>query len=42
MHMQISSNPVVQAFNDFKILMHTSKGEQIGLKFLFFQFRLVR
>ena len=26
MHMQISCKPVVQACDDFKILMHTSKG----------------
>ena len=38
MHMQISSKPVVQACNDFEILMHTLKGEQINLKFLFIQF----
>ena len=25
-HMQISCKPVVQACNDFEILMHTSKG----------------
>ena len=42
MHTQISYKPVVQACNDFKILMHTSKGEQINFKFLFIQFRLVR
>ena len=38
MHMQISSKPVVQACNDFEILMHTLKGEKINLKFLFIQF----
>ena len=27
--MQISSKPVVQACDNFEILMHTSKGEQI-------------
>ena len=34
--MQISYKPVVQACHDFKILMHTSKGEEINFKFLFF------
>ena len=29
-HMQICSKPVVQACDDFQILMHTSKGEQIN------------
>ena len=33
--MQISSKPVVQAHDDFEILMHTSKGEQINFLFLF-------
>ena len=42
MHMQISCKPIVQAYNDFEILMHTSKGEQINFMFLFIQFRLVR
>ena len=37
-NMQISSKPVIQACNDFKILMHTSKGEQINFTFLFIQF----
>ena len=37
-----SYKPVVQAWHDFIILMHTSKGEQINFKFLFVQFRLVR
>ena len=37
-HMQISSKPVVQAWDDFEILMQTSKGEQINVKFLFIQF----
>ena len=32
--MQTSSKPVVQACDDFKILMHTSKGEKINFKFL--------
>ena len=32
--MQTSSKPVVQACDDFKILMHISKGEQINFKFL--------
>ena len=41
-HMQISYKPVVQACHDFKILMHTSKGEEINFKFLFIQFRFVR
>ena len=30
--MQISNKPVVQACHDFKILMHTSKGEEINFK----------
>ena len=42
MHMQISSKPVVQDCNDFEILMHSSKGKEISLKFLFIQFRFVR
>ena len=33
--MQISYKPVVQAYHDFKILMHTSKGEEINFKFIF-------
>ena len=33
-HMQISYKPVVQACHDFKILMYTSKGEEINFKFL--------
>ena len=37
-HMQIPSNSVVQTCDDFEILMHTSKGEQINFKFLFIQF----
>ena len=37
-HMQIPSKPVVQAYDDFEILMHTSRGEQINFKFLFIQF----
>ena len=37
-HMQISSKPVVQACDNFEILMHTSKGEQKNFKFLFIQF----
>ena len=37
-HMQISSVSVVQACNDFEILMHTSNEEQINFKFLFIQF----
>ena len=41
-HMQISNKPVVQACHDFKILTHTSKGEEINFKFLFIQFRFVR
>ena len=36
--MQISSKAVLQACNDFRILMHTSKGEQMNFKFLFIQF----
>ena len=28
MHLQISSKPIVQACNDFEVLLHTSKGEQ--------------
>ena len=36
--MQISSKPVVQACDNFEILMHTSKGEQKNFKFLFIQF----
>ena len=36
--MQISSVSVVQACNDFEILMHTSNEEQINFKFLFIQF----
>ena len=38
--MQISYKPVVQAWPDFIILMHTS--EQLNFKFLFLQFRLVK
>ena len=38
MHMHISYKPVVQESDDFEILMHTSKGEQINFKFLFIQF----
>ena len=38
MQIQISSKPVVQACNDFEILMHTSKGEQINIKSLIIQF----
>ena len=33
---------VVQVFDDFEILMHTSKGYQINFKFLFIQFGLKR
>ena len=40
--MQISSKPVVQACDDFIILMHASKVKQINFKFLFIKFRLVR
>ena len=39
-HMQISNKPVVQACHDFKILMHTSKGEEINFKFLLFSLGL--
>ena len=42
MHMQIFYKPVVKACDDFEILMHTSKREQVSLKFPFIQFRLVR
>ena len=38
MHMQISVKLVAEACDDFKILTHTSKGEQISFKFLFIQF----
>ena len=38
--MQISYKPVVQACHDFKILMHTSKGEEINFKFLLFSLGL--
>ena len=38
MHMQISVKLVAEACDDFKILTHTSKGEQINFKFLFIQF----
>ena len=38
----ISYNPVGRACHDFKILMHTSKGEEINFKFLFIQFKFVR
>ena len=41
-HMQIAYKPVGQACHDFKILMHSSKGEEINFKFLFIQFRFVR
>ena len=41
MHMQISVKLVAEACDDFKILTHTSKGEQINFKFLLFQFMLV-
>ena len=37
--MQISHKPVVQACYDFKILMHTSKGEEINFKFQVIQLR---
>ena len=37
-HMQISCKPVVQACHDFKILVDTSRGEEINFKFLFIQF----
>ena len=40
--MQVSNKPVVQACHDFKIFMHTSKGEQVNFKFLVIQFRLMR
>ena len=40
--MQIYYKLVVQACHDFKILMHTSKGEEINFKFLFIEFRFVR
>ena len=40
--MQISYKPVVQPCHDFKIFLHTSKGEQMNFKFLFIQFRLMR
>ena len=39
--MQISYKPVVKLAMT-KILMHTSKGEEINFKFLFIQFRFVR
>ena len=42
MLMQIYYKPVVQACHDFKLLMHTSKGEEINFNFLFIQFRFVR
>ena len=38
--MQISYKPVVQACHDFKILMYTSKGEEINFKFLLFSLGL--
>ena len=38
--MQISYKPVVQACQDFKILMCTSKGEEINFKFLLFSLGL--
>ena len=38
MHMQISVKLVAEACDDFKILTHTSKGEQINFKFVFIQF----
>ena len=41
MHMQISCKPIVQACDDFEILMPFSKGEQINFMFLYIQFRLV-
>ena len=40
--LQISYKPVVQACHDFKILMYTSKGEEINFKFLFIQFKFAR
>ena len=40
MHMQISCKPIVQACDDFEILMTFSKGEQINFMFLYIQFRL--
>ena len=40
--MQISYKSVVQACDNFKILIHSSKGEEINFRFLFIQFRLVR
>ena len=36
--MQISSKPVVQGWDDFVILMYTSKGEQTNFEFPFIQF----
>ena len=36
--MQIPSKPVVQAYDDFEILMRTSKGEHVNSKFLVFLF----
>ena len=39
--MQVSYRPVVQC-HDFKIFMHTSKGDQVNFKFLVIQFRLMR
>ena len=40
--MQISYKPVVQACHDLKILMHTSKGEEVNFRFLLMQFGFVR
>ena len=37
-HMQISHKRVIQACHDFKILTHTSKGEEINFKFQCIQF----
>ena len=35
---KIPSKRIVQTCDDFEILMHTSKGEQINFKFLFILF----
>ena len=39
---QISYKPLVQACDDFKILIQTSRGEQLNFKFVFIQFRLMK
>ena len=41
-HLPVPVQQINQVFDDFEILMHTSKGYQINFKFLFIQFGLKR